>query len=91
MQENQKYEKRACQNTVAKETLNCLGQDKPSLVAFDSISNKVIYAQSQRGHFLPSPPPPPPPTPGRIGLTHGCGCSREFKKCAKTVIIDRPY
>ena len=27
MQENQNYEKHACQNTVAVETLKCLGQD----------------------------------------------------------------
>ena len=27
MQENQNYEKHACQNTAAMETSNCLGQD----------------------------------------------------------------
>ena len=67
MQENQNFEKHACQNTVAIETSNCLDQDMSCQIVDSQIlgkvakfggvcSNikKVVNVQSQ------SPPPPPP-------------------------------
>ena len=71
MQENQNFEKHACQNTVAMKTSNCLDQDMSHQIVarlllekvpkFGGVCfniKKVINVQSQRGHFLPPLLPP---------------------------------
>ena len=69
MQENEIFETHSCQNTVAMETSNCLGQDMSyqivaryilgKVAKFDGVCfniEKVINVHSQRGHFLTPTP-----------------------------------